>query len=819
MNKILVALLIVLSPFLCSAEKSSSSIVGRAVDSTSKKGVPFATISVLDSKGKILKQLASDGNGIFEVALKPPLSGTIELTAIGYKMVKMKFSINPNSARTDLGDIVMTESSTNIGQVTIQAQRQIIKIEADKISYSPEADPESQVLSTLDLMRKVPLISIDIEDNIKLKGSSSYKILINGKESPLMNNNAKDVLKGIPASSIKNIEVITNPPSKYSAEGIGGLINIITHKKSISGFSGNATLRGDNLGGYGGSFYSNANIGKFAFSINYGNNKRINPTLNNYTTTNNSSGNEFRSSIEEGWSKKSSTHNFINGEMSYEIDSLNLISATFYGYSRNYWGDDNTTTSMYFPEGTTNKLVKQFTNSYSSNSSWGSFSSNLDYQRSFKKPDKLFTVSYKFDMVPSKDDFYRTITGVVDYPSSRSRSKNNAGTYENTFQLDYVNPISKIHQYEIGTRYILRTNPSNIEYLNYDAATDAWQTNKERNNDLNYSESIIAAYFGYMLRIAKYSFKAGARYEGSYINASYTEKTIDKTFNSNFTDIVPYLTLSYNLNDISSIKIAYTQRLQRPKIWQLNPYIYDQNPILIYYGNPKLRTEKVNYIDLGYNYFSSKFSADISLFTRLNNNAVQTLIKTEPTGIQSQTYGNTGKNNVYGITIYSSYTPTPSFSVNTDFGTEYYILTGTTAAGSLLKKTGWTSYVNGNIKWTFLSSFTLSGFGFFNTGWVSLYNKGNQLFHNGISLRKDFLDKKLALTIALNNPFQEKQIWRFKSVGTDFSSLVVNESVIRTINLSLTYNFGKIGQSVKKAARSIKNEDSKEGSNRGGGEK
>lgn len=824
MNKLLfVTILSMLFPFLGNAESGLYTVVGRAVDSTSKKGIPFVTITVQDSQNKVIKRLASDSNGDFEFTIKEYSKGLVIISAIGYRTAKANFTINNSVKKSNMGDILLSEMSTSINQVVVQAQRQLIKVEPDKISYNPEADPESPTINALDMMRKVPLITIDGDDNIKLKGAENYKILINGKESPLMSSNAKDVLKGMPASSIKNIEVITNPSSKYSAEGVGGIINIVTNKANISGFSGNTSLKVDHYGSLGGSIYTTAKIGKFAFSVNYSYNQWKRPKSKNFSSIVNTIGTDFKSSITDGYSKNESTNHFASGELSYEIDSLNLISASFWGYSGSNKGNNQLLTSMFLPDNSSqNQLVKQFQNINKSSGTYGSMSGNIDYQRSYKKPDKLLTFSYKLDVNPNSSKYDREIVGLLNYPYSKSRSENRAGTYENTLQADFVNPITPKHQYEVGLKYILRTNPSNIDYYDYNSQSASWIPNSNRNNDLDYTQNIVAAYIGYLLKINKMSYKIGARLEGAYTDASYSQKSKDLSFNNNLTDVVPYATIAYNTGDASSIKLSYTQRLQRPGIWYLNPYIDDENPISASYGNPNLKTEKVNTFDLGYNRFAKGYSIDISLFARLNNNAIQTIYKTLPSGAQEQTYDNTGKSNEYGVSLYSSINPLSTLSASIygdamynrfDGYTEDYS-TGVPTA-KFVKKNGWNTNFGGNFRWTLIKSITFSGYGGYQSARIGLFEKSKAFSYHGISLRKDFLNKKLALSLSANNPFQKIQAWERYTQSANSTSYSRNEMEVRSFRVSITYRFGKMGETVKKASRSINNDDVKGGGSKG----
>ncbi len=196
----------------------------------------------LKKDNEVLKTQVTEDSGDFKFDLLLPGKYKITAIAIGYHSKNVDTEIT-GSNTIDLGEISVSSQTNNLQEVAISGDRPIIKQEVDRISYDIQADPESKVLTVLDMMRKVPLLSLDADDNIKLKGSGNYKILINGKPSSMVVRSPKDVLKSMPASSIQKIEVITTPPSKYDSEGLSGIINIITTKKIDNGYNGSLTLR------------------------------------------------------------------------------------------------------------------------------------------------------------------------------------------------------------------------------------------------------------------------------------------------------------------------------------------------------------------------------------------------------------------------------------------------------------------------------------------------------------------------------------------------------------------------------------------------
>lgn len=788
-------------------------ISGKVIDSLSQKSIPFVTVTVQNSKSKVIKRLASDANGAFSFSISDDVNGEVVVSSIGYKPQTLKFE-SGSKKKKDLGTIYLSEESAKLGTVVVQAQKQLVKVEVDKLSYNTEADPESQTLTALDMLRKVPLLTVDGEDNVKLKGTSNFKILINGKESSLMANNPKDVLKGMPASSIKNVEVITNPSSKYSAEGVGGIINIVTTKKSLEGLMGSVGVRGDSQGSIGGNFYTTAKIGKLSFSVNYGPNYwkekkgRGVSIMENYLSTTDRRTESY--SNPDGHA----VGQFGMGEMSYEIDSLNLLSLSFMGFGGTSYGKNNSLTTIFDDKG---GISKKYNHLNDTKSTHGSLSGNLDYQRSFKTPDKLFTVSYKFERTPNDATNENTTSGIVNAKNEKNKSVNKAASYEHTFQVDFVNPFTQKHQLEVGAKYILRTNPSETNF--YDFVNNDWKANVDKYNDLDYTQNIVAGYLGYLLKLEKVSFKTGCRLEGAYTDASSMQGLKKTTFDNNVTNVVPYVTVAYMFSPMSSLKLNYTQRLQRPGIWYLNPYIDDSRPQSISYGNPNLETEKVHAVELTYSYYADKGNIEMSAFSRFNDNSIQSITSMRADGIKVETFENSGKNNSYGASLYGSWRPFSKLSIDLDCNTMYSVLERNNGITGKEKNDGWENGFSGTIRWNVLPKLSLNSSGGYWSNSVMLQGRSSGYHYYAFSVRQKLLKDKLDLSLSIMNPFEKNVTYKTDLSDATFMSHREGWYESRRVSFGITYRFGKMGAMVKKAQRGINNDDMKSGggSNNGGG--
>ena len=799
-------------PLMASFPVGKFQIKGIATDAETGKTIPYATITAQNSKG-IIKRMASDTNGKFEFTLDSIGKYDVIVQSIGFQTSIKQVTIDEKSFKTDLGMIKLITGSELLGEVAVTAQKPLVRTEVDKIIYNIEADPESKTSTALEMLRKIPLVTVDGDDNIQVKGSSNFKILINGKASSMMSQNPKDVLRSLPANTVKDIEVITNPSSKYEAEGTGGIINIITSKKQIDGFMGRINSGIDTRGSYNGGIYATSKIKKFGFSINYSYNDFRQPKSESSSTRENFISTANRYSESMGFNKYQGTSNFAMGEASYEIDSLNLISLSFWGYTGDYTINGEQSSSDF---DTNHILTRKFMNLTNSKNGRGNISGNIDYQRTFKKPDKTFTVSYKLDRMPSNTDGENSIDGLLNYDSYRQRSTNDASGTEHTFQLDYYDPITKMHQLETGVKYILRQNISDSQVLRYDSVQNSWIRDLTRNNNLDYDQHIVGLYVGYVLKFKKLSIKTGLRVEGT-INDGYFKSIKDTTFTNRMFNLIPYLTISKDLDKGQNVKFSYTQRLSRPSIYYLNPYVNDTDPLNVNYGNPNLDAEISHTFDLSYGKFAGKYNFNLSLNGSLTNNSIESLSTINSGGVRTTTYKNIGKNQKFGSYLYGSYRPGAKLNISTNVGIDYSVLESND--GRSLRNEGFNYSGSLNIRYTAWKNGTISGYGGIYSPRITLQGESTKFWYTSFNVSQELFKKKLTASVSLSDPFRSSIKYGSSFNDPTFHQTIVQSYSNRMLRLNLSYRFGQMKGEIKKAKRGIKNDDLKSGgSSSGGGE-
>lgn len=783
-------------------------ITGQVTDSTSGKAIPYTTITLLSDSNKVITKVCSEATGKFTINSNQKRAFKLIFTAIGYTETKVSGKIE--ETKTDVGSIKM-KSGVALKEFGITAQKPLIKVDVDKITYNIESDPDSKTNNALEMLRKVPMLTVDGDENVTLNGQSNYKVLVNGKSSSMMSKNFKDVIKSLPASSIKDIEVITNPSSKYEAEGIGGIINIITIKKTLNGYNGSANAGFDSFGAANAGLYLTGKVNKFGFSGRYSINQNKNPESRSVSTRENylpTAENQYYMNSTNTGKSGGFSQNF-NGEASYDIDSLNLISASFWGYTGN-----NSNKGLSKTEILNSAKVRTSYYEMANNGTYnyGTVSGNIDYQKTYKKPDKTFTVSYKLDNNPNSQNYISETQNTVNYDVYKQNSVSESFTREQTLQADYYDPLSKKHQIECGVKGIYRQNYSNSDYFLLNNTTNEMVLDPAKSNELDYNQTIVGLYGGYVYKLDKFSMKSGLRAELTWNNA-VSRSVTDTSFSSNLKNIVPYITFTYKLKPTQTFKLSYTQRLQRPSIWYLNPYRNESSRHFVYYGNPNLESEVAHSFEIGYNSFTPKFNFGLTGTTAFTKNSIEQIQFIDANNVQNLTFDNIGEDTRVGLNTYISYRPNSKLNIGFNGGTNYSRLEAV-SMNRVIKNDGFNFRGSLNARLTLWKDAAVNANAGYYSSSVQLQGKSSGYNHSSIGLSQYFLKKKMSLNLSISNPFTKETIYRNSSSSVDFKydSEYIRQS--RSIRLNLSYNFGKMDISVKKAKRGIQNDDMKGG---GGG--
>lgn len=836
MKQTLINMALILMLALCAKAQNtqhSYAITGVVADSVTHEGEPYATLTIAraDSAAKPVKQALTDIKGRFSISTSGTGSYLLMVRSMGRKPMQRAYTVDATTRTIDLGTLLLQDGGNQLETVEVVAYKPLVKADVDKIAYSVEDDPEANTNSVIEMLKKVPMVTVDGQDNIRVNGNSSFKIYVNGKPNNMMTKNPKEVLKSMPASSIKKIEVITNPGPKYDAEGVGGILNIVTEGKGPEGY--NATFSGRaNNSSYGGGLYATVKQGKLTMSVNY--NASSNHSPKGYTYSDRSQigtdGTVTSSTVADGYTKGHSLWQGGDVEASYEIDTLRLITGSF-SLSKFTSKRDALNTAFSTVPATGQRLYGYRSPSHSKEN-WDDYSASLDYQRSFSVKDRLLTLSYRLESSPSTSDsryLYTDREAADDWQTFIDRMRDqrmdgDENTMEHTFQIDYTTPFAKHHTWEAGVKYILRRNKSDNDRYNLGTGDKDETYDSDNSSHYRHHNDILAAYTGYGLTLDKWSARLGLRYEHTLQKVEYLLGR-GTNFHKNFDDLVPSARLGYKFSDATNLSLGYKMRINRPGIWYLNPYLDDRIPDAISQGNPNLDTEKSHAVDLQFSSYNSKLTYTLTGTYRFVNNSIESVDRLvndrdieglpNPTGkdVIYSSYANIGHIQYAGLMAYANWTPITNTRITLNGSVGYSHMSD----GQSLRNHGWCTNIDASLQQTFAKTWIFNASYYVQTPQPTLQGKDARYQWYNFSLSKSFMDKRLTLTAYIINPFGKRYFcYRSETVADNFRTTASSSWCQLYYGVSLRFRIGKLKASVKHTERTVENDDVKQG---GGGGK
>ena len=781
-------------------------VTGIVRDSLTREGEPAAVLqffrandlekpvayTTTDEEGRFTQRL--DGSGLYELLF----------SGIGRQSVRRNFTIPGQQDTLDLGEILIQDDVETLSAGVVTAQRTLVKMEVDKMTYDVSGDVDAKTSTVLDMLRKVPMVSVDGQDNITVNGSSSFQVYVDGKPNQMMSQNASTIFKVMPANTVKNIEVITNPGVKYDAEGVGGVLNIITNREvtggssAADGFYGTVMATGSNRGG-GGGLTAALQKGKFAMSLTAnGSYNAMNHTETDLVRTQD---NGFTNTTHTSTDMKIPVA-MVNGSASYEIDSLNLVSATL-GYMHYGMVNKNgfTTAILSVPGADPFSYSGMLTSKNNRNN----ISVSADYQHLWaNKPGRSLVVSYQYNGAPAVNNSM-TLLDAASLPGfdfTDRKSDGRTGSDDHTVQLDFTTPLGSKHSLSTGAKFLNRHNSSDqTDYL--------WNGTSFVENPLgslqyDFYNRIGAAYAELTGNYGVFSLKAGVRYEYTWQN--YKSSKESGAFSVNYGNLVPSASLQWTLSPTQNIGLSYNMRISRPGISYLNPYVDTSDPMARSYGNPDLETERGHNISLVYNFYSPKVMVNATLRHSITGNGISAYSFYGNDNILNTTYGNIVQNNSTSLNAFLMVTPTNKTRIMLNGGFGYTDLRSQELGQ---QNAGWNYNVLLGAQQTLPWDLRLSANVIVSGRQIDLQGWSSGMSLGMLGLTKTFLDDRLSLSLSGMVPFAKgaKLNMTSHTRGNGFTSDMTTRIPLASINFQISWSFGKQGNyTTKKARRTIENE-------------
>ncbi|REG87630.1 outer membrane beta-barrel family protein [Winogradskyella sediminis] len=656
-------MLIMVSSALISAQPNANSdikdgsVSGRVLDAVLNEPLPYVNIVIKDMTHKIITGGITNDDGTFDIRNIPEGKIIVSIQFVGFKTIEKNVTIGKGNYKPNLGDIKLEEESTGLEEVTVVADVSTIQQRVDRKVITIGKDLQTAGATASEIMNNLPSVSVDQQSGaISLRGNQNVRVMVDGK---LSNIPAEQLLKQIPSTSIKSIELITNPSAKYNPEGMSGIINIVLHKNTQIGFNGNINvgLAYDIEAKFNSSIDANYRNGKFNLYGSYSNNIAKNANYGGFTRS--------------------------EQEIRQNFDILNNNKSHLYKIGIDYYLNDKNTISIFTNQNTfsgkpmVNSEILYLANPSLNESQYMDGESTNDSQQ--------YNFNYKHDFNEEGHNIelevdYNTYEGLGDtnnifYNSSRPNFIEDTDTDRDntTINLDYVNPLSETSKLELGLE--ARLFDTSIFYESNARETNEFGDYIPTTTRFDYSRDIYSAYATYGNKIDKWSYQVGVRAETVGVDSEAFKKDLASSetlfipFENDYFELYPSAFVTYAASDKNSYQFSYSRRIDRPGIGQVNPLPEWSTPLISQFGNQELRPQFTNSIETNYTRQFEKGSITAGIFYRIIEDEIQQAILIDRTDINRliMTNMNFDNSTSYGVEVSSNYRPTKWWSVNASF--------------------------------------------------------------------------------------------------------------------------------------------------------
>ena len=634
-------------------------VTGRVIDDALNEPLPYVNVIIKSEAGEIITGGITDEEGNFKVDRIPEGTYKVDVQFIGFKTETRPITITRKNSRVKLGEIRLKEESTSLDEVTVVAEVSTVQQKVDRKVINVGKDLTTSGPTASDIMNNLPSVSIDQQTgDVSLRGNQNVQVMVDGK---LSNVPAAQLLRQLPSTSIKQIELITNPSAKYNPDGMSGIINIILHKNVNIGFNGNATvgLAYQETPKFNSSIDANYRNGKFNFYGSYGANINRNENYGNIDRPDENSLQLFQFN-DKG------TSNLIKVGVDFYLNDKNTLSV--FTNQNLFDGETDGLTRIRFPEAPANDINQMFENTNDNNSQQYNFNYKLEFDE-----EGAHNIELEVDQNVFEGETFTDNIGSGAIINPDFFEINNVDRDRTTINLDYVKPIGENGKLEAGAQARLFDNV--IDYESDARFQNEFGEYVPTTTNFDYSRDIYSLYATYGKKKDKWSYQIGVRAETVQVNADALRTDLNTgeelfiPFENDYTQVYPSVFLTYAASEKNSYQFSYSRRVDRPGIGQVNPLPEWNTPLISSFGNQALEPQFTNSIEMNYTRQLEKGSITAGVFYRLIEDEINRAVFIDPTDLNRiiLTFDNFDNTSAYGIEFNTNYRPTNWWSINGSF--------------------------------------------------------------------------------------------------------------------------------------------------------
>lgn len=755
--------------------QTGATIRGVIIDSIDRKPVPSATLS-LYREGRLLMGTLTDSTGLFTFYNLSYGSYQVKFSAVGYHPYSLPVQIVKEGITAwDLGIIRVQQDITLLNAVTVRGQRPLIENRPDGLVFNVENLPGIAGQDAAEVLRRVPLLSIDPNGGLSLRGSSNIRVFIDGKPSDIYASSVADALKSVRGENIARIEVITHPSARYDAEGTDGVVNIITRKNIDTAINGNLTVAPSNRSqNFMGDVHGKS--GKWIINLDAYYQKYNNQ--NGSVLERESGSTRFLQKNE--W-KNTGDYFFGGGSLLYSLDSLNTFN---FGYRARHSPNRTSTVSDNYiggnpgPGPSFRRLIDAPNGNEGSSFNAGYTGSSRNKQKEYSFLGSVFLSAgtNRYDM----EQLYEDRAAYRENFDSRTSNRDLA------LQADYSRRFDSRLTWETGAKYMRKTLSSDSRFGIYDFRGEAFVPDTARSNHFSYSYTITSFYQSVSFRQGKWSVIGGLRYENTGLHAAFKGASLRVPSYDNW---VPNLLVSHNLTNITALKLSYRLQIGRPYIIWLNPTVNNSDSLTVQQGNPLLRPELSNRFQLSYTGNFPKLFTDLALFYNHNRNTIENIRTPLPGGIFHSTWQNIGQNRRGGLSASLRWKPSTRLDLGTTITLQYVHLA---SLSLMLDATGIMSQVTLNGTYKFPKGYSVYIYSYLDlTGSLQLQGRREGWKYYSMTLSKSSLNNRLNLSLRLDAFLFPYTYIEETTVTESFRQTQITRYQNQNIRLTVSWKFGK----------------------------
>lgn len=753
-------------------------VTGLIFDKLSRTPLEAVAVKLVKARDSSLyKGVETDASGRFTINAVEEGRYILAIELTGYNKARRQISMQPQNKRTDLDTIYLT-TGTSTEEIEVEADRPFIELRGEKKIFNVDQNMSVTGGTAIEVLKNLPSVTVDIDNNISLRGGQNIKFYINGRP---VTGSVSRILEQMPADQLSSVEVITNPSAKFDAEGSTGVINLVLKEYDDSGFNGMINMNAGTGDKYGTGLNLNYKTKDYNFSGSYDYRLRNN-TFSGSVDRNNFFSPDVFNSNQSTDGRMRMDGSSARGEMEFYPSASDIISL-----STRYRSNKRTRneTENLLTHSSSNVLTEN-SKTLSDNEDKGEeYSFGLNYSKLFKSKVQSLTGEASFSFDKDYENEYKTTEySYTVNPDLLERIDSRDLTKQFNFQTDYAHPLSKNSKLETGIKYNYRDTRADNYHYKQDNATGNYLVDSSLTEDFSFGENTGAVYAVYGNEGKSFSYNLGIRGE-------YWKYNLDDYYNAGSSvskdriDYFPSVNLSQKLGMTEEIALSYARKIRRPGYRELSPITRIMSSIFYSKGNPELGPEFINSFELNFIKYFNTFSVTPSLFYRITNDKITRYSTLIDSNITLSTPINANQESSYGGELLVNGAFSKIFSLNGSFS--YFKQEIQSDSLGTNSTNTFAGRLFANINLPFDAGIQMT---YFYTGrTVTPQGMIDPVNSFDIALRKDFMDKKLSLNFRLSDIFNSQKMSGNSSTDL-YTQAFSRQRESQVAQLTISYKFG-----------------------------